>query len=572
MHWTQMAVTAALMVYIGAFVAIMVVVRRSVSVHPRGHARGHSLAALFNGLASLLLLVTAIAYPLQARSVDWFGRIGPLDHPLARGVGVVSLTLAGICLIWGEVSLGRSFRVALPERVQPLVTRGIYGFTRNPLALSVDLLALGVLLLAPSWLALISLIANVIAYEVKIRIEEAYLHQAHGAAYVAYCQRTGRYLPKPLHRYLEDTSTRQRLTELESLHRMTTALLQTLTLEQVLQVVCQEARQLTGATGCALYSLQEDAWLHLAHSGGTLAPPTQRMPLEGTLAGRAVTSGQPVLINDAEGLRQTSHPIPDLESLLIIPLRLRETIVGALDVANKPEGFTEHDMRLLGIFADGAAIAIESARLQQQAEQLAIVEERQRLARELHDSVTQGLYSVTLYAEATRMALAAGRQDVATANLEELHHMAREAMVDMRMLIFELHPPMLEEEGLVAALQARLAAVESRAGLQAEFCVEGEQLLPLSVQEELFWIAVEAFNNVIKHAKAQQVEVCLRLDRPTVCLSIKDDGIGFDPATAGQRGGMGLCSMAERVERIRGKLEITSAPGSGTTVSVQAEF
>jgi signal transduction histidine kinase len=150
--------------------------------------------------------------------------------------------------------------------------------------------------------------------------------------------------------------------------------------------------------------------------------------------------------------------------------------------------------------------------------------------------------------------------------------MAREAMVDMRMLIFELHPPMLEEEGLVAALQARLAAVESRAGLQAEFCVEGEQLLPLAMQEELFWIAVEAFNNVIKHAKAQQVEVCLQLDRPTVCLSIKDDGIGFDPATAGQGGGMGLRSMAERVERIRGKLEITSAPGSGTTVSVQAEF
>jgi protein-S-isoprenylcysteine O-methyltransferase Ste14 len=95
-----------------------------------------------------------------------------------------------------RASLGRSFRVALPENTQPLVTHGTYRFTRNPLALSVDLLALGVLLLAPSWLALVSLILNVIGYEWKIRIEEAYLREAHGAAYATYCERTGRYLPR----------------------------------------------------------------------------------------------------------------------------------------------------------------------------------------------------------------------------------------------------------------------------------------------------------------------------------------------------------------------------------------
>ena len=110
------------------------------------------------------------------------------------------MILAGVCLVWGEVSLGHSFRVALPESVQPLVTHGIYRFTRNPLALSVDLLALGVLLLAPSWLALTSLALNVLAYERKIRIEEAYLRDAHGAAYAAYCQRPGRYLPRSFRR------------------------------------------------------------------------------------------------------------------------------------------------------------------------------------------------------------------------------------------------------------------------------------------------------------------------------------------------------------------------------------
>lgn len=196
MYWMQIAVGAALTVYIGAFLVIMVVVRRNTGANPRGHARGHSTAALVNGTATPLLLVTAIAYALNARSVDWFGRLGFLNHPAARGFGVVALILAGICLIWGEVSLGCSFRVALPEDTQPLATHGIYRFTRNPLALSVDLLALGILLLAPSWLALVSLIMNVVGYQWKIHIEEAYLREAHGAAYATYCERTGRYLPR----------------------------------------------------------------------------------------------------------------------------------------------------------------------------------------------------------------------------------------------------------------------------------------------------------------------------------------------------------------------------------------
>jgi PAS domain S-box-containing protein len=208
--------------------------------------------------------------------------------------------------------------------------------------------------------------------------------------------------------------------------------------------------------------------------------------------------------------------------------------------------------------------------LEQQTRAKAIAAERGRLAQELHDSVTQALYSVTLYAEATRMAMSAGKQDVAAENLRELHKLAREAMIDMRMLIFELHPPMVEEEGLVAALQARLAAVESRAGLQTEIRVEGERRLPLPMEGELFWIALEAFNNVIKHARAQKVTVALQFDDQNVSLEITDDGVGFDPITTGESGGMGLQGIRERVQRIGGELEITSAPGQGTRLRVEA--
>ena len=195
MHWTQISLAAALIVYLGAFVAVMLAVKRRTGASPRGHVGGHRLAALLNAVSALLLLLTSVTYPLYVRSVDWFGRIALLDGPVAQGLGAVALVLSGVCIIWGEVSLGTSFRVALPESKQPLVTHGIYRFVRNPLALSADLLALGVLLLAPSWLALVSLILNVIGYELKIRIEEAYLRETHGAAYTAYCARTGRYLP-----------------------------------------------------------------------------------------------------------------------------------------------------------------------------------------------------------------------------------------------------------------------------------------------------------------------------------------------------------------------------------------
>ena len=196
MDWTQIFLATALTVYLGATVAIMVVIKRLTGARPTGHARGHRPAALLNGIATVLLLLVAVSYCLNSRSAEWFGRIALLDHPIARSLGVVMLVLCGVCIVWGEISLGRSFRVALPENKQTLVTHGIYRFTRNPLALSVDLLALGVLLLAPSWLALLSLILNLVGYECKIRIEEAYLREAHGAAYTTYCARTGRYFPK----------------------------------------------------------------------------------------------------------------------------------------------------------------------------------------------------------------------------------------------------------------------------------------------------------------------------------------------------------------------------------------
>ena len=209
---------------------------------------------------------------------------------------------------------------------------------------------------------------------------------------------------------------------------------------------------------------------------------------------------------------------------------------------------------------------IISARIAEKNQRLAVSEERQRLARELHDSVTQALYAVTLYADAARRSLESKKYDTTALHLKEVAAMAREAMGDMRSLIFELHPPELEKAGLVAALDARIDAVEIRAGLKPQVLVKGEeQRFSPMVEEEIFRIVMEALNNIIKHARAQSVQVTLEYDSK-LTLSVQDDGKGFDSAFLS--GGVGLRSMRERAKKIGAALSIDSALNEGTKVTV----
>jgi signal transduction histidine kinase len=363
----------------------------------------------------------------------------------------------------------------------------------------------------------------------------------------------------------------RRLAESESFNRVLVSLLQKTVLEQVLDIVCTEAQGLIGATGSAVLLLTDQAWLEVKHRLGKPLAAVEPVPVDGSLAGQVVRRGEPVVLNDpALFERAQVYQWPtDLSALLAVPLHVNGGVIGVLDVVNKAGGFSEEDIPVMSVFANQAAMAIEHARLQQQAEQLAVLGERQRLARELHDSVTQSLYSVTLYANAAILALAAGKQDVTAGYLEELQETAQEGMRDMRLLIFQLHPPVLETEGLVAALQARLAAVEGRAGVQTEFRVEGERRLPIAIEAELYWIAQEALNNVRKHADARHVTVHLHFTAATICLEVLDDGVGFDPqAMPAERRG-GLRTIAERTARVGGKLTYESKPGEGTRVMVE---
>jgi signal transduction histidine kinase len=363
----------------------------------------------------------------------------------------------------------------------------------------------------------------------------------------------------------------RRLAESESFNRVLVSLLQKTVLDQVLDTVCSEAQGLIGATGSAVLLLTDQAWLEVRHRLGKPLAAVEPVPVDGSLAGQVVRQGAPVLLNNpALFERAQVYQWPtDLSALLAVPLHVNGGVIGVLDVVNKAGGFTQEDVPVLSVFANQAAMAIEHARLQEQAEQLAVLAERQRLARELHDSVTQSLYSVTLYANAAALALAAGKVDVTSGYLQELQETALEGMRDMRLLIFQLHPPVLETEGLVAALQARLAAVEGRAGLQTEFRVEGERRLPIAIESDLYWIAQEALNNVRKHAAARHVAVHLYFSAATITLKVLDDGVGFDRQAVPDEAMGGLRTIAERTARMGGVLSYDSAPGEGTRVQVE---
>jgi signal transduction histidine kinase len=206
----------------------------------------------------------------------------------------------------------------------------------------------------------------------------------------------------------------------------------------------------------------------------------------------------------------------------------------------------------------------------QRAEELAVLQERNRLARELHDSVTQSLHSATLLAEAGQRQASSGDIEKAREYILRLGEISQQALREMRLLVYELRPMALSGVGLIGALQQRLDAVERRSGVEVDLTTDAKLEIPEYAEEELYRIAMEALNNALKHANPASVKVALREvkkpEGPCIELAVSDDGIGFDPANEENQEGFGLASMRERIEKLGGNLEILSAPGEGTQI------
>jgi signal transduction histidine kinase len=298
----------------------------------------------------------------------------------------------------------------------------------------------------------------------------------------------------------------------------------------------------------------------------------ETMPIGSGVAGRILIEGKPLVVqamaNDPNA-QPAAKRILGRQGYVGAPMRAKGQVVGVLSIIGvEGQQFSAEEVALLASIADQIGVAVENARLFQQAERVAVIEERQRLARELHDSVTQSLYSATLLTETARRSAAAHDLARTQSYLEELGDITQQALKEMRLLVYELRPPMLEQEGLVGALQGRIDAVEGRAGIQARLFVEGEIAPEPLVEEALYRISQEALNNALKHAAAASVYIRIRAYDDRIEMRVVDDGQGFDVQAARERGGMGLTTMRERADQIGGALNVRSAPGKGTTVRV----
>ena len=260
----------------------------------------------------------------------------------------------------------------------------------------------------------------------------------------------------------------------------------------------------------------------------------------------------------------------DIECLLLLPLQVSEEgrIIGFMLLGRRENpGFSQDEIVRLTIISDHIATLIDSDRRRKLAITLS---ERERILRDLHDSVSQKLYGLVTLTEAAQAALEAGSQINPSQILSRMGDNARQAVKEMRLFLYQMQPVDLEKEGLISVLHHRLAAVEGRADIKARLL--SDENISISKEKEiaLYFIAQEALNNVLRHARAKSVLVTIKQGKRNVILRIQDDGVGFDSKTV-DRAGMGLRNMKERTLQIAGKINILSKPGQGTKIVITVE-
>ncbi|MER5779700.1 GAF domain-containing sensor histidine kinase [Streptomyces sp. NPDC002039] len=271
---------------------------------------------------------------------------------------------------------------------------------------------------------------------------------------------------------------------------------------------------------------------------------------------------------------------PEMSDFLGMPVRDGEETLGALFLANKQgtapsdapgegRGFTDEDEDLLSLLAQHAAIALTNARLYERSRELTIAEERSRLAHELHDAVSQKLFSLRLTAQAAS-ALVDRDPARAKGELQQVALLAAEAADELRAAVTELRPAALDEDGLVATLRDHVRVLDRAHTAYVTFTCDGVRALPATQEEAVLRVAQEALHNALRHSGAETVEVTLLRRGAGALLSVRDDGCGFSPPTVRKAGRhLGLVSMRDRASGVGGRLEVRSEPAKGTTIEME---
>jgi PAS domain S-box-containing protein len=381
----------------------------------------------------------------------------------------------------------------------------------------------------------------------------------------------------------------ERTRELATLLQVSHDVNSTLELAPLLDLILDQLKTVVDYTGASILILEGEELAVQAYRG-PIAPEkagSLRFSLEKALVNRRVVRRrEPVVIQDVRGSTSLARLFQQsaggemgltfgyIRSWMGVPLIVKNEVLGMLTLDHSEPGFlTEQHAELVLAFANQVAVAIENARLYEHAEEAAVAAERNRLARDLHDAVTQTLFSSTLIAEVLPR-IWERNEEQGKQRLQELRELTRGALAEMRTLLLELRPAALEEAALGDLLRQLAESITGRARVSVELEVEGKCELEAEVKVALYRIAQEALNNVAKHAGATRAMVSLHCtsssgrgieDRVELCVC--DDGTGFDLSSIGPNS-LGLGIMRERAEAIGAALRIESAPGEGTQIEV----
>jgi signal transduction histidine kinase len=367
--------------------------------------------------------------------------------------------------------------------------------------------------------------------------------------------------------------------ELAALDTATRGIAGVLDLDRVLQLITDRVRELAHAQYAALGIVDPDGGIERFITSGISRAERERLgapPHGHGLLGVIVREAHPVRVHDiAHDPRRYGFPPnhPPMHTLLGVPIGAKGRSIGRLYLTNKlPSGdFTEDDERLVEMFALHAGIAIENARLHEQVQRLAIVEERERIGRDLHDGIIQSIYAVGLSLEDVPD-LMTDEPEVAKARVERAIDSLDQSIRDIRNFIFGLRPELLEQAGLVGGLAALADEfrVNSMVDVDLDTAAVDESAFPSEVVFQLLSIAREALSNIARHSRATQGRVHIETRGDVVELIISDNGVGFDQSKPRSAGHQGLVNMSARAASIGGHLKVQSESGVGTRIIVSA--
>jgi len=377
---------------------------------------------------------------------------------------------------------------------------------------------------------------------------------------------------------IEERLTRQNR-ELLGLHRATLDVHGELSLESVLEKVVEQACPLVDARYGAISVVDEEGKILSFVTSGLSEEQRRRIgdPPQGRgLLGAPLYEGQSIRIADiSRDPRSAGFPPhhPVMKSLLAVPILSKNNYRGNLYVAEKTVGtqFTEEDEQTLARFATTAAIAIDNAQLHLRVRDLAVAEERVRIAREMHDGLAQVLAYVNAKAQAVKAFLEKDKTEQAAAQLDQLAVAAREVLADVREGILALRTQTGPDRGLGETVDAFIQRWEAQSGIDGEVIYDADLRLSPTAELQLLRIIQEALSNVRKHSGARSARVELKQVDSLLLVEVEDDGTGFDPAAShpGESPRFGLAIMRERVASIGGTIGFHSAPGEGVKIHVE---